>query len=150
MLFISIVRTRSKYCLATYRCLSQCHELRLSSFSSTVPDTARLDLILIVAAFFLIASLQVLILLNKVRDKSLSLPIRLAKSLEALKVACGRRVAILAVHRCRYFCESFPVPFNVVRDVGQASSSRLWMAEVKTSPWENLKPEGKRLSLAFV
>ena len=83
--------------------------------------TARLDLILIVAAFLVIASLQVLVFLNEIRDECLSLPIGLAESLEALKVACGRRVAIVAVHRCRDYRAAFSSSFNAVCDVGQAS-----------------------------
>lgn len=113
-------RTKAIEILATYRCLSQCHELRLASFSSSVPDTARLDFILIVAAFFVIASLQVLVFLNEIRDKCLSLPIRLAESLEALKVACGRRVAIVAVHRYQIYRSAFSSSSDAVCDVGQA------------------------------
>jgi hypothetical protein len=87
---------------ATYRGLSQCQELSLSSLSGTVPDTARLDLILVVAALFLVAGLQVLILLDQIGDKSFALSIRLSECLEALEVARGwRRVAIVAIHRYR-------------------------------------------------
>lgn len=67
-----------------YRRLAQTHKFGLSNFSSIVPNTARLDFILEVAALFLIAGLQFLILLDEVGDKGLTLSVRLAESFEAL------------------------------------------------------------------
>lgn len=66
-----------------YRRLAQTHKFRLANFSSIIPNTARLDFILEVAALFLVTGLQFLILLDEVGDESFALSIGLTKRFEA-------------------------------------------------------------------
>lgn len=66
-----------------YRRLAQTHKFRLANFSSIVPNTARLNFILEVAALFLVTGLQFLVLLDEVGDESFALSIGLTKRLEA-------------------------------------------------------------------